>query len=320
MATWLLDRLYAAKDQPTLRFAFQGTAHWMRALAIVMKGGQFDNAALRSHYASVQRRQVNTKADTLAYDALLMALHNVASVQALTATSAPYDVVRAGIVAWYYAIYSAAKAMIAAASGSDPQTHAKAASVWKLEIVDRGLAVPPFSYSVSDLTPASVKTQMASLRAGNRHDLSVAPTNAQSAFGGVMSYLSGTAVYARWETEEMVKTSSAFKALGVTNFKTKAAQNLRDRALAHEKVCFMTQAFRYRGKANYRDSPYLSYGANRTATVTTMISDMALVAEKFTLMACHFVAKRTEKRTWPSFVGDVTANARFTLPIDLNQV
>ena len=85
-------------------------------------------------------------------------------------------------------------------------------------------------------------------------------------------------------------------------------------------MCFLTQAFRYRGKANYRDSVYLSYGADRTAELVQFIADLAFVAERFTRMAAHVVAKRTERGTWPDFVADINANARFAVPVDLTPV
>ena len=130
-----------------------------------------------------------------------MALHNAASVQAMRSAPA-YDVGRSGIVAWYYAIYNAAKAMIAATSGADPQQHTKAAVVWQDDIASRGLAVPPFNYCLTDLTSARVKTAIAAIRGSNPHDLNLTPADAVMAHGAVVSYLNGTASdYIKWECE-----------------------------------------------------------------------------------------------------------------------
>jgi hypothetical protein len=320
MATWLLDRLFAAADQPVPRFAFQGSVNWMRVLAILADSPDFEHPALRAFHGRVSRRAANAAADTLAYETLLLALHNTASVEALSAATDHYENVRSGIVSWYYAIYNAAKAMIAAASGANPQTHSKTADVWQNDIAQHGLALVPFSYCLDDLRPKSVDAAIGTLRGKNPHHVNLTPTDATMAHGAVVSYLNGTADYGRWECEERVKQSGPYRALGVSNFKTAAARALRDAALSQEKVCFLTQAFRYRGKANYRDSIYLSYGADRSAEVTQLMADLALVAERFTRMACHYVAKRTERGTWGDFVADVAANSRFAVPVNLGHV
>lgn len=321
MPNWLLDRLFDHQDQPMPRFAFQGTMNWMRALAILASTGELKRDALKQHYSSVQRRQPNAEADTLAYEMLLMSHHNAASLEAFASPDLNhYDVLRVGIVAWYYATYYACKSMIAAASGSDPQTHAKTARIWQSDIVENGLAVGPFRYVLNDLTPASVTKEIDSLRGQNPHDLNTRPDGEDSAYGAIVSYLKGTAEYVRWQVEEEVRGSREFRALGVDNFRTKAAREIRDKALSNEKVNFLIQAFRYRGKANYRDSIYLSYGADNSDTVTEFVSDLSVVAAKFVTMACHYVARRAEKGTWQSFVDDLDANSRFTPAVDLSEI
>jgi len=205
--------------------------------------------------------------------------------------------------------------MLAAASGSDPQTHAKTARVWQTDIVDHGLVVGPFRHCLNDITPAGVDAEIARLRGQNPHDLNLCPTDGETAYGAVLSYLKGTAEHEESRTEGGIRNSKEFKALGVNNFRTKAARELRDRALSREQVNFLVQAFRYRGKANYRDSIYLSYGDNRLDAVSTFTSDMELVAAKFIAMTCHYVSRRTEKGTWQAFAEDMRANARFTLSL-----
>ncbi|OQZ02789.1 MAG: hypothetical protein B6D34_10515 [Candidatus Brocadia sp. UTAMX1] len=321
MPNWLLDRLFDHQDQPTPRFAFQGTKNWMRALAILADTGELETNTLKHHYSVIQRRQPDAKADTLAYGMLLMALHNAASIEAFASPNLNhYDVVRASIVAWYYSTYFACKSMVAAASGSNPQNHAKTAKIWHFDIVQKGLVVGPFRYFLNDLTPASVDNKIDTLRGQNSHDLNTRPDDNDSAYGAIISYLKGTAEYARREVEKKVRESREFRALGVDNFQTKAAREIRDKALSNEKVNFLVQAIRYRGKANYRDSIYLSYGADNSETVTEFIADLGIVATKFVTMACHFVAKRTEKGTWKSFVEDLDVNSRFRRVVDLNEI
>lgn len=318
---WLLDRLFTHHEQPTPRFAFQGTVNWLRALAIATAPPDFEDAALRTFYSRVARRTPNPPADTLAYECLLMAMSQAASAQHLS--SAPgneYDACRSAIVAWYYAIYYASKAMMAAKSGADRQTHAEAARVFQTDLIAPGLVKYPFDFSVTNLVPTVSQPQINALRGGSVSDLNAAPTTALEARGALCSYLKGTCDYRKWELEERVRKSSAFRALRVTNFLRADARALRDAALSPESVNFLSQAFRYRGKANYRDAIYLSYGTNNAAAIGVLNADLAATSLAFVRMSAHFVTRRVEAGTWTDFAADVMAQARFTPPFDLRTV
>ncbi len=318
---WLLDRLFTHREQPAPRFAFQGTVNWLRALAIAVSPPEFEDATLRPFYALVTRRAPNAPADTLAYEYLLMAQSQAATARHLSAAPGnTYDACRAAIVVWYYAVYYAGKAMLAAQSGADPQTHADAARILQTTLVTSGLVKYPFGLSVTNLVPARVGPQIMALRAGSASDLNSLPTTQAEARGALCSYLNGTCEYRQWEIEDRLKKSAPFKALGTVNFRSAAARAQRDAALAPESVNFLWQAFRYRGKANYRDAIYLSYGANNTALVGTLNADLASTAVSFVRMAAHFVARRVEAGTWAAYAADVMTQARFTPPFDLRAV
>jgi hypothetical protein len=250
----------------------------------------------------------------------------MAMAQAAAAThlsSAPgnvYDACRSAIVAWYYAIYYAGKAMLAARTGADPQTHAEAARIFQTEIVASRLAKYPFDLSITGLVPTNVQPQIETLRAGATCDLNAVPTTALEARGALCSYLKGTCEYRQWELEERVRKAGPFRALRVTDFRRAAARMLRDAALAPESVNFLSQAFRYRGKANYRDAIYLSYGANNAASVGTLNADLATTSLAFVRMAAHYVSRRVEAGSWPAYAADVMAQARFTPPFDLRAI
>lgn len=316
---WLLEKLFTHAEQPKPRFAFQGTVNWMRGLAI-LADDQFSHQQLQQFYQGVQRRQANEKADALAYECLTMSMHNVAALDSLDGFENPYPIVRSAIVSWYYATYYAAKAMLAASSGANPQTHASAGKVWQAEIVDNGLVKPPFDLSITDITPSNVRLVTAALRGGNNHDLNTEPTDEEMAKGAIYSYLKGTAEYEQWRLEETVKESREYRKGGFTDFRTKAAKALRDAKLTPANVNYLIQAFRYRGKANYRDAIYLSYGRNDTERLRQFISDLAVVAGAFSLMAAHYVAKRVIRTDWAEFCADLEEHARFELPFDLGEI
>ena len=316
---WLLNKLFTHGDQPKPRFAFQGTVNWMRGLAI-LSSGQFSHSAIVDFYRGVRRRQPNEAADAWAYEFLTMSMHNVSAIDSMKGIHNPYPIVRSAIVAWYYAIYYASKAMLAASSGSDPQTHASAGKIWQAEVVDAGLAKSPFDLSISNLTPANVESAVANLRAGNPHNLNLQPATEEMAFGAVCSYLKGTAEYEQWRLEEHVKTSPEYRRSAYTNFRSNAAKALRDAKLRPAHVNFLVQAFRYRGKANYRDAIYLSYGEDQTDSLRQFIEDLGAVSSSFSLMAAHYVSKRVVGNDWSAFTADIAEHVQFDLPYDPSEI
>lgn len=321
MSQWLLNRLFEAKDQPKPTFAIQGTINWMRALSEIVNNGEFSDENIRDVYKQVQRRTKNESADTLVFENMLMAYHNLASLNSLDKDiSHKYDVVRSAIVSWYYATYFAASAMVAASSGSNQETHTATAKVWHSDFAEKRLLVCPFNLCLSTLVLKEVKPQIKNLRNGNRFDLSVYSSNTEEAKGACISYLNGTADYRKWEVEERVKASRDFKNLGVDNFRTKAAQVLRDEALNKGQVNFLFQAFRYRGKANYRDSIFLSYGNSYEEKIGPFIHDLLDVTEAFIRMASFYCQKRVVKKDWDLFVEDLEENTRLSLPINVMKI
>jgi uncharacterized protein (UPF0332 family) len=168
---WLLNRLFEQGDQPTPRFAFQGTVNWMRSSAIFSGEHSFELRELREFYGPVLRRNQNDIADTLSFEYLTMSLHNASSIDAMADLNTPHDTVRAAIVAWYYSVYFAAKSMIAASSGADPQTHAKTASIWQSDLVERNQVLFPFDCFITNLVPRIVEERIVEMRNGNPHNL-----------------------------------------------------------------------------------------------------------------------------------------------------
>ncbi len=317
MSKWLLDRLFETGDQPKPRFAFQGTVNWMRALAEVVDSGVCDKANLESLYNKVQRRHVNLEADNWVFENMHMAYHNLVSLKAMNNDALDkYDICRSAIVSWYYSIYFAASAMVAASSGSTQETHALTAKVWQADIVEKRLIPYPFDLHLSSLVTSKAEERISTYRGNNNYDLNDSANNAEMARGAIVSYLKGTHKYKKWEAEERIKTSREFKDLGVNDFRTKIARELRDKTLDKGQVNFLTQAFRYRGKANYRDSIFLSYGDNNESAINQFINDLNIVSAGFIRAASHYCSVRVEKGTWELFVDDIRNNTRLSLDIE----
>jgi hypothetical protein len=200
----------------------------------------------------------------------------------------------------------------------------KAARQYQAELVSAGIVRFPFDLSVVDLVPTSVAHQITQMRQGSNSDLNIRPANVLEARGALCSYLKGTCEYRQEDIEERVKESHEYRQLNVADFRTKAALQLRDAALRSEAVNFLWQAFRFRGKANYRDAMYLSYGNDNTPALRDLNADLATSANAFAKMAAHYTSRRTEAGTWTAFVDDVVASARFTVrftvPFDVRAI
>lgn len=177
----------------------------------------------------------------------------------------------------------------------------------------KNLAVGPFSLSTDTLVRKDVKKQVSNLQDGKRFDLVNVPTIYDEAWGAACSYLSGTSEYLREKEEGKIRHSGDFKALGVNNFRTKKAQEVRDKKLCGGQVNFLLQALRYRGKANYRDSIYLSYGSNLTQDISQLLKDLFVVGRAFFMMASTYVSRRVDSKVWKCFVGDLETNCRISI-------
>lgn len=318
MSRWLLERLFEVDQRPIPRFAFNGTVNWMRALAIIVERGEFEKEALADFYSRVRRREVNRSFDNQVFDHILMSLHSHSALSSM-AEHVPhgYDICRAAIQAWYYAIYFSALGMVSAASGADPDGHAGAAKVWGAEIVEPRLAVGPFSLLISNLVPKESAAQIEALRGHNKFDLGASPVDVDQAWGSVFSYLKGTAEFERERQEERIRGSAEFRNLGVLDFRTKAAREVRDARLSDGRVNFLVQAIRYRGKANYRDSLFLSYGSDDSDRIDVFLSDLVAVAGAFVSMAACYSSRRVERGSWDEFVQDLRNNVLFGADVDI---
>jgi hypothetical protein len=153
--------------------------------------------------------------------------------------------------------------------------------------------------------PSIADAELAPVKARGKHHLVNAPATAQEAWGCCAEYLSGTAGWERWNVEERVRDTAPFKALGVSDFRTKAARELRDAGYARRGIAFLHQASRYRGKANYRDAIYLAYGTSVPTQLSGFVDDMLVVLSAFAAMAGAYCSLRVGKVAWMDFVDDL---------------
>lgn len=293
------------QDIPDARFALPSTINWMHALAILVSELDLNFAAAAQAYGAVQRRALTERELNSVCEQLLFALHQLSSLRALAKVDNKADVARIGIMAWYYGVYGAASAMIAAGDGSFPETHAATAQQWDRQFATSGLALPPFGDRLSSLRNDVVEQELSPVRSRGKHSLTVTPTNLEQAWGCLAEYLAGTAKWEQWNIQERVRETKDYKALGTDSFRTGAARGLRDAAFARRGIAFLHEASRYRGKANYRDAIYLAYGRSVPRLLDGFIDDLATALAGFAAMAAGYVSKRIGRDAWTAFIDDL---------------
>jgi uncharacterized protein (UPF0332 family) len=292
---------------PEPRFALQGTVNWMRGLAIVVSDEGINWAYAQRFYRSknVQRNTgLPEPAANTVFEQLLMSLHHLSALRAMAAAGSDLDLVRVAVMTWYYGVYCAASAMIAAKDGSQQQDHAGTANQWDRQFAERNLVPTPFDYRLSTLVQSAAESEIAAFKVDRDYRLTVRPASRSDANAACVAYLSGTRGYRQWQIEEELKSRDLPRA-GFTDFRSKAARALRDGRLAGKGLGFIHQAFRYRGKANYRDALFFAAQSGLATLISGYINDLESVLHAFVSTAGAFCACRLNSADWQSFVDDM---------------
>lgn len=300
------------KGKPEPQFALASTVNWMKALRLIVEDQNIGFKTALSFYASQGKRGMSFLEENTVLEQLFLGLHHLSALNQFRAGTTSSDYARVGILAWYYGISNAASAMIAAQCGSFQEDHAGTAQQWDEQIATRGLAMVPFSWRVSSLVKGTYEAEIDALRGVSEGKPQTRPVTRDDAIGAAVGYLSGSARWYAWKTEENLRLNRAFKDLQVKDFRTKQAQALRDQWLARKSVGFVHQASRYRGKANYREALFLAYGTSTESGLTGFIEDMHAVLSSFLAMAGAFACRKLGNQLWLDFVADVDAKKAFT--------
>lgn len=299
------------QDLPDATFALPSTLNWMNALALLVENLDFQAALV--FYRDVQRRNFEERELNSVFEQLLFALNQIAALRGLSEVPNKADVARVGIVTWYYGIYGSGSAMLAASDGSFAHTHAATARQWDRQLVVSNKVMSPFNDRVSSLIKATVTADLAEPRSRGNGSLTTAPATISDAWGCHAEYLSGTAKWETWNIEQRVKNDRKFKSLGADNFRKKAAREIRDDALSNQSICFLHQASRYRGKANYRDAIYLAYGKSVPTLAENFIDHLTEVLIAFSSMAAAYCSVRMGQSRWSEFIDDLEQRRAISL-------
>ena len=311
------------KENPSVnpQFSFSATCNWLRAIALLCEINSFETTKLSEFYKSVQCRTVNRTADTLVFEQAFMSFHNLAALEAIKINQNYHcNLIQSAMINWYYGIYFAAKAMIAACDGSNPQNHSSTANAWTQHFAINQKIVYPFNLYLPTLVKKEYKIEIEKLRQGKATSIHESLINESSAHNICLSFLKGSADYYRKEKQTEIIKCKEFKNKGFNNFRKREAQQMRDNYLQKKQVSFLHQAFRYRGKANYRDAIYLSYGEKREQEITNLVEDLHFTLYCFLSMASHYCSKRVERGTWSKFCDDIEHNKLVSTSTEFFQV
>lgn len=298
---------------PDPRYALPSTVNWMRAYVILVEGEALDFQKADHFYRTVQKTGMNAQQENSIFEHLLLAIHQLAALRTMKGAKSQADIARVASVAWYYGIYAAVTAMVAAQDGSLQDNHTKTANAWDRQFIAQGKIPHPFDLRVSTLVKKEAEQEIDSLRRGPKANLVRTPVTVDDAHQAICGYLSGTCGWWAWRVEEEVKSSREFRELDVNDFRTKTAREMRDARLKKQCISFAHQAIRFRGKANYREALYLAHGRSVEATVSGFASDMAKVLEAFTAVAGAYCFRRLGSNLSDGFLGDLDQHRSFTV-------
>jgi hypothetical protein len=309
--SWLYEQLKVNNAEWESMFALNSTMNWMKALAyeITQEYGKTEEEqvkACRNIFANVTPCKNKPELD-IVFGPLFHSLVFVESIQSVNCMEEARPWMFASeIVKWYYSVYNSFKTILAAFSGKETDTHA--AMIKALNAGNLRKSLPyPFNmlakwekneeYSIVFENTPMFNRQKNVLREAFRADRHLAKSM-------ILEYLSGTTKY---ETERVKK--EILKHVSYTDFRTKVAKQDRDKRLAKE-LNFLTCAFRYRGKANYRDSVFLAYGNDDKRLDREYLKSLQVVAKFSFICALVYTEKRIGKKTMITFLQDIKDNFR----------
>jgi hypothetical protein len=295
-------------------FSLPSTLNWMQALAheIISEHGETSVEQFlqcRSNFAkSVKPLERKTSLapifgslfHALTFDVTLISMAEAQSCRPWTLPSA--------IVTWYYAVYNAFRCVVAASLGDNPpETHA-------------GLQKSLFGSNIRPNLPHPFN-MIATYEHNEDYNIllpcypEIVSSKLEESFtrirsqsqGMIFSYLKGTAA---WEVES--RKSQIKQELKIKDFRTKQAQHDRNEKLRKKlpEVNFLNCAFRYRGKANYRDSIFLTYGQNDSRIGDSFVEALGTVAQFAFLCGLAYAERRVGKKSTRDFLIDVSHHFR----------
>lgn len=317
--SWIESNVYSEEQIRAIPFVRNSTRNWMRSLALIVKQTNFSEHEVEKYVRRVKKRQCSKDHQRQAMEKMIHSIHSLSSLLSQARDSENFnDTCRSSIISWYYSIYFASGSMLMAFDGSKQETHMATANRWAIKFAKSKNPAPyPFDLVIESLEPKVTKRQADALLRGTAQSLDTPPQTVDDAHDALIAYLRGTAKHNRKLEEEKIVKSRDFKTLNVNSFRTKKAREIRDKVLSNKSVGFLHQAYRFRGKANYRDSLYLSYDTNSTkGELSTFSEDLLTVAGAFVFLGLKYCEARFSGSTWADFLIGLEAGRSFSMSVE----
>ncbi|WP_144440325.1 hypothetical protein [Limnochorda pilosa] len=308
MATeyWLYQAIRTQDRDWRPDFAYQATMNWAKALRfeIEQEHGSTPReqlAACRAHVSATRRRRDFNVVQVFA--PLLQSLNFVIALISLEIRTLTMPWIGpTAVVAWYYAVYNSFRSIAAAYDGREGTNHsfyarfvADLASIFPhpLNMVAEHQRDEEYESRLPSYPGVGGESLVATFRASRRH-----------AQGLLISYLNGTA---NWYVED-IKTRVR-RQHGFRDFRSREARRTRDQQLPR-KIAFLHCAFRYRGKANYRDGLFMTYGRDTQCLDDDFISALAASARFVWTWALAYSEQRGGTSNVQRFLRDMREHYR----------
>lgn len=308
MPSWIYHDVLGFEEDQRPAFALQSTLNWARALAFEIRathGATFADwaASFRTSLAPTVRPPATPMALSGSIEPLvssIVAALSLGTVEQLGRTS-PW-IRPSAVVTWYYALYGAVRSMLASVAQPSGDDHRKTMRTFQGNL--SGRMPHPLNMRARWLRNEDYEVTLPSAPGAASFDLIRGfEENSACAQGMLRQYLSGTASHYAERTKGQL--AAAFP----NGFRTNAARAARD-ARVEKELGLMHCAFRYRGKANYRDALYLSYGQRNPAAGERFVEDLKVSAQAMALIAIVVLGRTHGPQTAKSFRDDLSLSLR----------
>ena len=307
MPQWLFEKI---GNQPNPVFALQSSLNWIQSLAFEISDfhgnsplDQYNSCLEEIRASGVTPLQNPERLDVgETFGSLYRALTFTMALDTFVKAEPKAWTYPAAIVQWYYAIYNSLRAINIAQTLELTDTHAGLSK--SLNNLSQFLP-HPFNVLAEWQEGENYLCTLPTPGHSTVYDLTRAfEADAQKCRGMIIQYLKGTTVFELDKVKERLKEKN-----GIENFRTAANRELRDRA-APRRVNFLHCAFRYRGKANYRDAIFLTYGESDIRFDGRFITALHNISRFAVLAAFAFLKVRVPGDHWNLFKADLDQNVR----------
>lgn len=317
MPNWLLNKIRSDYEHSNPEFALMGTINWIQCVSLLSTGNEYSKIDFLTSSNLIKNVKLTQESENELFESIFISLHNLSALLVFKENSfSPADIIKSCVTAWYDCLFYAAKAIIISQTNQIPTSFAQLEIAWLGLIKSDALIPEPFNIYLEDLTSNNIESTIKKYRNNNNNDLNSSPKDLDQAYGGIYSYLSGTAKYKAEKIRQYILDND-FKSMGFNDFRKKQAREYRDNILTSKHVSFFSCAHRYHGKVRHRDSIFMAYGKDQNKNLTNMINSLHDVAMKFYQIAATYSAISIGNKQWDIFIADLDENSRLTIPNDL---